>query len=171
MVCKNHCKTGCLKQIGFLLTLSEVVVFETIEASKTMEKESNLLDFIKYYDATSNASLKSLQKFVLSLTRSSLQHLIKCYLIQSMVANNKLDKKTISKTYNQWILNQNEAIPSKLNVNDKLNTEIQESLNSCYVNKHQILTFQQIPTIKKHSKLLFTRISVLSAVSHHDISK
>ena len=86
-----------------------------------MDQEFKLVDFIKYYDATSHASLKALQTFILSLNRSSLQHLIQCYLIQSMLANNKLDKKSINQTYSQWILSKNQIIAPKVgHINGKL---------------------------------------------------
>ena len=42
--------------------------------------EENLWSFIKNTKATQSASLKVLQKFVLSLSKQELQHLIECYL-------------------------------------------------------------------------------------------
>ena len=72
---------------------------------QNMQSGNKLLDFIKICNATDNASLKSLHKFILSLSHSSLKHLIKSYLIHSIITNNEI---SITQSYTKWISNKNQ---------------------------------------------------------------
>eukprot|EP01083_Nonionella_stella_P226058 803190_1 len=102
--------------------------------AQTQCVDLNLWSFIRNTQATQLASLKVLQKFILSLNKTELSHIINCYLRSkvSKYASFKATGLTFKQTEDQWA--NEEPDNEKLEVIDR---HIISKLNAKYATKYQ----------------------------------
>eukprot|EP01084_Bolivina_argentea_P053663 98498_1 len=97
---------------------------------------SNLWSFIKCAKATQSASLKSLQKFILSLNKNELIHLIESYLKSKLSKNNTFscDSLTLKQTHSNLL--ESKSPENNTEIVTDIDNVILHKLNNKYGNKY-----------------------------------
>eukprot|EP01084_Bolivina_argentea_P167345 290452_1 len=85
--------------------------------------KQNLWSFIRNVKATKSASLKVLQRFVLSLNKNELRHLIQCYLKYKLLQTESEDTT-------------NDSNENSNTINPTLHTQIISKMNNNYGKKY-----------------------------------
>eukprot|EP01083_Nonionella_stella_P173051 595743_1 len=118
--------------------------------AQTQCVDLNLWSFIRNTQATQLASLKVLQKFILSLNKTELSHIINCYLRSkvSKYASFKATGLTFKQTEDQWA--NEEPDNEKLEVIDR---HIISKLNAKYATKYQKKSHCKNDTTKEQNQL------------------
>eukprot|EP01084_Bolivina_argentea_P156369 272520_1 len=124
---------------------------------------AELTSFINSSQATRLASLKSLQKFVLSLNKQELQHLINTYLKSKLLSKNNANG-TLPKSNGQILNDNNNNNQVQYQNANKIDEQILSKMNIMYQNKckSKIISKMQQININNNNNLLSIPPELLS---------
>ena len=112
----------------------------------------NVFEFIKYTKATQSVSLKVLQKFVLSLDKIELQHMVTFYLrsILKKSLNHDVNGLTLSQARHRLLIEKNDSKSNNSStIDQQIINKIQKNYGNKY-NKKMIKKLQQHHDENKH---------------------
>eukprot|EP01084_Bolivina_argentea_P053662 98497_1 len=116
-------------------TMSRMIATESSPSVGSLSNE-DVWSFIKCTKATQSASLKSLQKFILSLNKNELIHLIESYLKSKLSKNNTFscDSLTLKQTHSNLL--ESKSPENNTEIVTDIDNVILHKLNNKYGNKY-----------------------------------
>ena len=119
---------------------------------------SDIFSFIKHSKATQSASLKVLQKFILSLNKMELQHLITLYL-KSVVKEfiiHKANGLTLKQSVQRLLNNHKDNDGNSNSKTNSIDNQILNKMQENYSNKHNKKLMKQLQQNHDENKHLLS---------------